>query len=120
MSRRQRWCVHKLNFSSVRFQLEGTGVEVIDLMPPTVKTDMTIVLSEGAISLMTTGELVKQSFASLKAAPLRSVRAVQDTCWAWPRARSEQSARTAHSTSALATRIITGNSWVDLRIRSKI
>jgi len=31
-----------------------------------VKTDMTIVLSEGAISLMTTDELVKQSFASLK------------------------------------------------------
>jgi hypothetical protein len=50
--------------------LEGTGVEVIDLMPPTVKTDMTIVLSEGAISLMTTGELVKQSFASLKAGAL--------------------------------------------------
>ena len=31
-----------------------------------MKTDMTIVLSEGGISLMTTDELVKQSFASLK------------------------------------------------------
>jgi uncharacterized oxidoreductase len=31
---------------------------------------MTIVLSEGAISLMTTDELVKQSFASLKVSAL--------------------------------------------------
>src|SRR5947208_16832137 len=51
---------------SLRFQLEETGVEVIELMPPAVKTDLTAELSEGGASLMTTDELVKQSFASLK------------------------------------------------------
>jgi hypothetical protein len=38
---------------------------------------------------------------------------------AWPRVRSEQSAATARSTSPLATRIITENSWADLRIGSR-
>ncbi|HEY6264256.1 MAG TPA: SDR family NAD(P)-dependent oxidoreductase [Candidatus Acidoferrum sp.] len=52
---------------SIRFQLAEAGVEVIEIMPPAVKTDMTADLSEGSISLMTTAELVKQSFASLKA-----------------------------------------------------
>ena len=52
---------------SLRFQLEDTGVEVIEIMPPGVKTDLTAALSEGGMSLMTTAELVKQSFASLKA-----------------------------------------------------
>ena len=55
---------------SLRFQLEDTGVEVIEIMPPGVKTDMTIELAEGGISLITTDELVKQSFASLKAGAL--------------------------------------------------
>ena len=56
---------------SLRFQLEETGVEVIELMPPAVKTDLTADLSEGdGITLMTTQELVKQSFASLKAGAL--------------------------------------------------
>ena len=55
---------------SLRFQLEETGVEVIELMPPGVKTDLTAELSEGGVSLMTTDELVKQSFASLKAGSL--------------------------------------------------
>src|SRR5437899_3604490 len=72
---------------------------------------MTIVLSEGAISLMTTDELVKQSFASLKVSALEIRPGQSKTCVARPRVRSEQSARTAHSTSPLATRIITGNSW---------
>jgi uncharacterized oxidoreductase len=53
---------------SLRFQLEETGVEVIEIMPPAVKTDMTADLAEGdGVSLITTDELVKQSFASLKA-----------------------------------------------------
>ena len=52
---------------SLRFQLEDAGVEVIEIMPPGVKTDLTASLSQGGMSLMTTGELVKQSFASLKA-----------------------------------------------------
>src|SRR5271157_3060835 len=51
---------------SLRFQLEETGVEVIELMPPAVKTDMTAAFSEGGASLISTDELVKQSFASLK------------------------------------------------------
>src|SRR5579864_8595039 len=53
---------------SLRFQLEETGVEVIELMPPGVKTDMTVELAEaGGVSVITTDELVKQSFAALKA-----------------------------------------------------
>jgi uncharacterized oxidoreductase len=51
---------------SLRFQLEGTGVEVIELMPPAVKTDMTTELAEGGGTVITTDELVKQSFALLK------------------------------------------------------
>jgi len=56
---------------SLRFQLEETGVEVIEVMPPAVKTDMTADLPEGdGFNLITTDELVKQSFASLKAGAL--------------------------------------------------
>ena len=51
---------------SLRFQLEETGVEVIELMPPAVKTDMTTELAEGGGSVISTDELVKQSFALLK------------------------------------------------------
>src|SRR5437588_7672681 len=53
---------------SLRFQLEDSGVEVIELMPPGVRTDLTADIAEGGgITLMTTDELVRQSFASLKA-----------------------------------------------------
>ncbi len=56
---------------SLRFQLEETGVEVIELMPPAVKTDLAAELAEGdSITLMTTEELVKESFASLKTGAL--------------------------------------------------
>jgi uncharacterized oxidoreductase len=56
---------------SLRFQLEETGVEVIELMPPAVKTDLSADIAEGdGITLMTTDELVKQSFASLKTGAL--------------------------------------------------
>ena len=56
---------------SLRFQLEETGVEVIELMPPAVKTDMTADLAEGdGVTVITTDELVKQSFASLEAGAL--------------------------------------------------
>ena len=52
---------------SLRFQLEDTSVEVIELMPPAVKTDMTADVPEGdGITLITVEELVKQSFKSLK------------------------------------------------------
>jgi uncharacterized oxidoreductase len=69
---------------SLRFQLEETGVEVIELMPPAVKTDLTAELSEGGASLMTTDELVKQSFASLKAGALE-IRPGQSKTLAWMR-----------------------------------
>jgi uncharacterized oxidoreductase len=55
---------------SLRFQLEETGVEVIELMPPGVKTDMTTELAEGGVSVITTDELVRQAFAALKAGAL--------------------------------------------------
>jgi len=52
---------------SLRFQLEETGVEVIELMPPAVKTDLSADIAEGdGFTLLTTDELVKQSFAFLK------------------------------------------------------
>jgi uncharacterized oxidoreductase len=53
---------------SLRFQLGETGVEVIEIMPPAVKTDMTADLAQGdGITLINVAELVKLSFASLKA-----------------------------------------------------
>ena len=55
---------------SLRFQLEETGVEVIELMPPAVKTDLTAELAENGASMITTDELLKQSFASLKSGAL--------------------------------------------------
>lgn len=51
---------------SLRFQLEENGVEVIELMPPAVKTEMTTELAEGGAIVITTDELVKQSFAALR------------------------------------------------------
>lgn len=52
---------------SLRFQLEGTGVEVIEIMPPAVKTDLSADLAKGeGFTLLSTEDLVKQSFASLK------------------------------------------------------
>jgi uncharacterized oxidoreductase len=50
---------------SLRFQLEEAGVEVVEVMPPVVETDMTVGLSEG-VTKITTDELVKLSFKSLK------------------------------------------------------
>ena len=50
----------------LRFQLEESGVEVVELMPPGVKTDMTTELAEGGVTVITTEELVKQSFVALK------------------------------------------------------
>ena len=56
---------------SLRFQLEETGIEVIELMPPAVKTDLTADIAGGdGIALMTTDELVKQSFASFETGAL--------------------------------------------------
>ena len=51
---------------SLRFQLENSGVEVIELMPPAVKTDMTSEFDEAGISMITTDALVKQTLAALR------------------------------------------------------
>ena len=52
---------------SLRFQLEESGVEVIELMPPAVKTALSADLPEGGlVSLITTDELLKQTFAAFK------------------------------------------------------
>jgi uncharacterized oxidoreductase len=55
---------------SLRFQLQEAGVEVIELMPPAVKTDLTSDLPEGSLKLITTDDLVKQSFASFESGAL--------------------------------------------------
>ena len=52
---------------SLRFQLEGSGVEVIELMPPAIKTALSADLPEGGlVALITTDELLKQTFAAFK------------------------------------------------------
>ena len=51
---------------SLRFQLEDSGVNVIELMPPAVKTDMTDEFAKHGISMISTDELVKQTFAALR------------------------------------------------------
>jgi uncharacterized oxidoreductase len=52
---------------SLRFQLEDSSVEVIELMPPAVRTNMTSEFDDAGISTITTDELVKQTFAALRA-----------------------------------------------------
>jgi uncharacterized oxidoreductase len=70
---------------SLRFQLEEAGVEVIDLMPPAVKTDLTTEMQEAAsIGLISTDELVKQSFAGLEDGKLE-IRPGQSNLLAWMR-----------------------------------
>lgn len=52
---------------SLRFQLDGAGVEVIEIMPPTVRTDMTAPLhGQEGLTLIDPDELVKLSFKSLE------------------------------------------------------
>lgn len=53
--------------TSLRFQLEGRGVRVVELMPPAVKTDMTVGFSEGGAKLITTDELVAATIPALEA-----------------------------------------------------
>src|SRR5881409_443217 len=102
MSRRQRWCVHRLNFSLCGSNWRGPALRSLSSCPG-CEDRHDDSASEGAISLMTTDELVKQSFASVKVGALEirpgSTRHVR--CLA--ACRSEQSARVAHSTSPLAT-----------------
>jgi len=55
---------------SLRFQLEANGVEVVELMPPAVKTEMTTELAEGGATTISTDDLVKQSFSALQSGSL--------------------------------------------------
>lgn len=56
---------------SLRFQLEESGVEVIELMPPAVKTDLSADLPEGGlVALITPDDLIKKTFAAFKAGKL--------------------------------------------------
>ncbi len=51
---------------SLRFQLEDTGVEVIELMPPAVRTGMTAGLPEDGLPMISTEQLVALSMRGLK------------------------------------------------------
>lgn len=55
---------------SLRFQLEEAGVEVIELMPPAVQTEMTSDFPEAGFKVITTDELLKATFAGFKAGKL--------------------------------------------------
>ena len=56
---------------SLRFQLEETGIEVIDLMPPAVRTELSAeIQQEEGIALISTDELIRQSFAGFRAGKL--------------------------------------------------
>jgi uncharacterized oxidoreductase len=55
---------------SLRFQLENSGVEVIELMPPAVRTDLTDEFAEHGISMISTEKLIELSFAALRAGKL--------------------------------------------------
>lgn len=56
---------------SLRQQLKDQGVEVIELMPPAVKTALTADLPEGGdFKIMTTEELMKETFKGLRAGKL--------------------------------------------------
>ena len=52
---------------SLRFQLADAGVEVIELMPPAVRTDLTGDFAEHGVAMITTDALVSKSFAKLRA-----------------------------------------------------
>ena len=51
---------------SLRFQLEDTSVEVIEIMPPAVETDMTVDLKRTSAKLISTDEMIKLTFDGLK------------------------------------------------------
>lgn len=52
---------------SLRFQLERSGVEVIELMPPAVKTDLAEGFEEVGIKTMPTAELVERTIVAFRA-----------------------------------------------------
>ncbi len=53
---------------SLRYQLQSAGVEVVELMPPAVKTEMTSELPEdGDFKLITTQELIDATMKGLRA-----------------------------------------------------
>jgi uncharacterized oxidoreductase len=56
---------------TLRQQLKGQGVEVIELMPPAVRTALTADMpDDGDFKIMTTDELMKETFKGLRAGRL--------------------------------------------------
>ncbi len=56
---------------SLRFQLQDAGVRVVELLPPTVRTDLTADLPEGGdVKIITTDVLVDATIKALKAGSL--------------------------------------------------
>jgi uncharacterized oxidoreductase len=74
---------------SLRFQLEEFGVEVIELMPPAVKTALSADLPEGGlVSLITVDELLEKTSQRSKGASSRSDldrQIYSPLCGAWHR-----------------------------------
>jgi uncharacterized oxidoreductase len=68
--------------TSLRFQLRGAGVRVVELMPPLVKTEMTANMSEGDFKMMTTDVLVATTVKALKGGALE-IRAGQSNQLHW-------------------------------------
>lgn len=70
---------------SLRFQLEDAGVEVIEIMPPAVKTEMTAALAEDtSLTMIDPDELVRLSLKSLEAG-VREIRPGQANALAFMR-----------------------------------
>ncbi len=68
--------------TSLRFQLRDLGVRVIELMPPLVKTDMIADMGEGDFKVITTEELVRDTFKALKNGALE-IRVGQSNQFYW-------------------------------------
>lgn len=67
---------------SLRAQLSGTGVEVIELMPPAIKTNLADFSSSENMKVITTDELMERTFDGLRASALE-IRPGQANLFYW-------------------------------------